>query len=213
MAESHSLEHCWHWQSIVLTAAEKAKWRRQKKPSDGDHVLPEYVTFGRPRSWRQTPSAGLRRPPSRNSRRRGTGKPGSQCRLEDAFRMRVGHLVLSRPELCYRAHTPSIAFRRLPPRRDVVKSGWSLRYIPALKRTGKETLVDWGPRHTCHTWRVWYSSLAVVWPETFFFFFLFCPLYVFIHFSAAFCTAHCALDLARDHAPQKCPSLLLLLLQ
>ena len=23
----------------------------------------------------------------------------------------------------------------------------------------------------------------------------------FIHFSAAFCTAHCALDLARDHAP------------
>ena len=31
--------------------------------------------------------------------------------------------------------------------------------------------------------------------------FLFCPLYVFIHFSAAFCTAHYALDLARDHAP------------
>ena len=31
--------------------------------------------------------------------------------------------------------------------------------------------------------------------------FLFCPLYVFIHFSAAFCTAYCALDLARDHAP------------
>ena len=31
--------------------------------------------------------------------------------------------------------------------------------------------------------------------------FLVCPLYVFIHFSAAFCTAHCALDLARDHAP------------
>ena len=31
-------------------------------------------------------------------------------------------------------------------------------------------------------------------------FFLFCPLYVFIHFSAAFCTAHCALDLAMDHA-------------
>ena len=31
--------------------------------------------------------------------------------------------------------------------------------------------------------------------------FLFCPLYVFIHFSAAFCTAHCVLDLARDHAP------------
>ena len=30
---------------------------------------------------------------------------------------------------------------------------------------------------------------------------LFCPLYVFIHFSAAFCTAHCALDLTRDHAP------------
>ena len=35
------------------------------------------------------------------------------------------------------------------------------------------------------------------WPETF----SFCPLYVFIQFSAAFCTAHCALDLARDHAP------------
>ena len=31
--------------------------------------------------------------------------------------------------------------------------------------------------------------------------FLFCPLYVFIHFSAAFCSAHRALDLARDHAP------------
>ena len=31
--------------------------------------------------------------------------------------------------------------------------------------------------------------------------FFFSPLYVFIHFSAAFCTAHCALDLARDHAP------------
>ena len=31
--------------------------------------------------------------------------------------------------------------------------------------------------------------------------FLFCPLYVFIHFSASFCMAHCALDLARDHAP------------
>ena len=39
--------------------------------------------------------------------------------------------------------------------------------------------------------------VAVVWPETF----LFCPLYVFRHFSAAFCMAHCALDLARDHAP------------
>ena len=40
-------------------------------------------------------------------------------------------------------------------------------------------------------------------PKPFFFFFFFksCPLYVFIHFSAAFCTAHCALDLARDHAP------------
>ena len=32
-------------------------------------------------------------------------------------------------------------------------------------------------------------------------FFKSCPLYVFIHFSAAFCTAHCALDLAKDHAP------------
>ena len=49
-------------------------------------------------------------------------------------------------------------------------------------------------------------GLAVVWPETF----LFCPLYVFIHFFASFCMAHCALDLARDHAPQKGPLLLLL---
>ena len=40
-------------------------------------------------------------------------------------------------------------------------------------------------------------DLAVVWPETF----LFCPLYVFIHFSASFRTAQYALDLARDHAP------------
>ena len=31
--------------------------------------------------------------------------------------------------------------------------------------------------------------------------FISCPLYVFIHFSAAFCTVHCALDLAKDHAP------------
>ena len=31
--------------------------------------------------------------------------------------------------------------------------------------------------------------------------FISCPLYVFIHFSPAFCTAHCALDLAKDHAP------------
>ena len=35
----------------------------------------------------------------------------------------------------------------------------------------------------------------------FFIFFISCPLYVFIHFSAAFCTAYCALDLAKDHAP------------
>ena len=33
-------------------------------------------------------------------------------------------------------------------------------------------------------------------------------VYMFIHFSAAFCTAHCALDLAGDHVPQKCPLLL-----
>ena len=39
--------------------------------------------------------------------------------------------------------------------------------------------------------------------------FSFCPLHVFPHFSAAFCTAHCALDLARDHMRQKCPLLLL----
>ena len=42
------------------------------------------------------------------------------------------------------------------------------------------------------------ATLAVVWPETFF---LFRPLDVFINFSAAFCTAHCALGLAWDHAP------------
>ena len=29
-----------------------------------------------------------------------------------------------------------------------------------------------------------------------------------LYISAAFCTAHCALDLARDHAPQKCPLIL-----
>ena len=38
-------------------------------------------------------------------------------------------------------------------------------------------------------------------------FFLFCPLYVFTDFPAAFCTAHCALDLARDHALYNCPLL------
>ena len=40
-------------------------------------------------------------------------------------------------------------------------------------------------------------GLVVIWPEGF----LLCPLYVFLHFSASFCTAHCTLDLARDHAP------------
>ena len=40
-------------------------------------------------------------------------------------------------------------------------------------------------------------GLVVIWPETF----LFCPLYGFIHISASFCRAHCALDLARDHVP------------
>ena len=40
-------------------------------------------------------------------------------------------------------------------------------------------------------------DLAVVWPETF----LFCLSYVFVHFTASFCTAHSALNLARDHAP------------
>ena len=38
-------------------------------------------------------------------------------------------------------------------------------------------------------------------PKPLFYYFISCPLYVFIHFSAAFCTAHCALDLAKDHAP------------
>ena len=37
-------------------------------------------------------------------------------------------------------------------------------------------------------------------------------LYVFIHFSASFCSGHYAFDLARDHTPWKCPLLLLLLL-
>ena len=40
-------------------------------------------------------------------------------------------------------------------------------------------------------------GLAVVCSDTF----LFCPFYVFIYFSASFCTAHCALDFDRDHAP------------
>ena len=40
-------------------------------------------------------------------------------------------------------------------------------------------------------------GLAVVCSETF----LLCPLYVFIPFSASFCTAHCALDFTRNHAP------------
>ena len=40
-------------------------------------------------------------------------------------------------------------------------------------------------------------GLAVVCSETF----LFCPLYVSIHFSASFCTAHCALHFTRNHTP------------
>ena len=50
-------------------------------------------------------------------------------------------------------------------------------------------------------------GLVVVLPETF----LFYPLYVLIHFSASFCTAHTALDLTRDYAPQKYPLSLSLL--
>ena len=42
-----------------------------------------------------------------------------------------------------------------------------------------------------------YNFIVSVWRN----FLLFCPLYVFIDFSAAFCTAHCALHLAKDHAP------------
>ena len=49
-----------------------------------------------------------------------------------------------------------------------------------------------------------YEFLVVIWPKTF----LFCPLCVFMHFSASFCMAHCALDLARDHVPWKWPLLL-----
>ena len=31
-------------------------------------------------------------------------------------------------------------------------------------------------------------------------------VYIYVYtFSASFCTAHCALDLARGHAPRKCP--------
>ena len=48
-----------------------------------------------------------------------------------------------------------------------------------------------------------YVNSCVVWRS-------YGPLYVFIHFSAAFCAAPCALDLARDHAPWKCPLLLFL---
>ena len=48
-------------------------------------------------------------------------------------------------------------------------------------------------------------DLAVVWPVSFFYCVHCCPLWVFIHFSASFCTTHCALDLARDYAPYKCP--------
>ena len=50
-------------------------------------------------------------------------------------------------------------------------------------------------------------GLAVVWPETY----LFCPLYAFIKRKKEkeqkdyyFFSAHCVLELARDHAPQKC---------
>ena len=40
-------------------------------------------------------------------------------------------------------------------------------------------------------------GLAAIWPKTF----SFCPLYLFIKFSASFCTPNCALDLATDHPP------------
>ena len=39
-------------------------------------------------------------------------------------------------------------------------------------------------------------------------FFISCSLYVFIKQFAAFCTTHCALDIAKDHAPYNCPLLL-----
>ena len=41
-----------------------------------------------------------------------------------------------------------------------------------------------------------FRGLLVVWPETF----LFCLLYVFVHFSASFRTAHRALDLLMERA-------------
>ena len=50
-------------------------------------------------------------------------------------------------------------------------------------------------------WTILEDSHSLLLFFFFIFFFLSCPLYVFIHFSAAFCTAHCALDLAKDHAP------------
>ena len=54
--------------------------------------------------------------------------------------------------------------------------------------------------------------LTVVWPKPFFIFVHCMFLQIFLQFFFCFfCTAHCALDLARDHAPQKCPLLLLLL--
>ena len=39
-------------------------------------------------------------------------------------------------------------------------------------------------------------GLVVVWPETFF---ILSIVFVFIHFSAAFCMTHCVLDHAKDH--------------
>ena len=53
------------------------------------------------------------------------------------------------------------------------------------------------PKSVNTMWKLMYVNFCVVWPETF----LFCPLQVFIHFSVSFCTAHCALVFARDHAP------------
>ena len=82
-----------------------------------------------------------------------------------------------------------------------------LEQVPAASacrvQTGTDTVTVWSCLVTdnfglftqivvCKFFRV----LVVVWPETF----SFCPLYVFVHFSASFHTAHCALDLLREHA-------------
>ena len=85
----------------------------------------------------------------------------------------------------------------LPPRRGVMRtmaqgSPCSLR--PHFKRPQRSVLRYYVTTRSASNSKHWFTTCFV---QTL----PFCQLYVFTHFSVSFCTAHCALDFARDHVP------------